>query len=270
MKTLLSPIRAGIIQTLISLFIVLSLAPLAHSQYASRIMPRAADPAACTPGNGEVYYNTATNALRQCIATNTWGPVGFTSTSLVMAQGTLTASTPFLNHTATWNAGAVTFQNIVSNVTDTASAAASTLIDLQVGGVSQFAVRKDGRVTAAESAWSQAAITTSIPIIELDTEWNNVAVSFTGIDFDVTDTASVAGSLLINLQVGGVSQFAVRKEGDIYWTGFLQSAGTTFAALGAPGNGRFIYCTDCTKATPCAGAGTGALAKRINGAWDCD
>lgn len=35
-------------------------------------------------------------------------------------------------------------------------------------------------------------------------------------------------------------------------------------------NGSVIYCSDCTKATPCASGGTGALAKRLNNAWDCD
>lgn len=44
----------------------------------------------------------------------------------------------------------------------------------------------------------------------------------------------------------------------------------TFANLGAAGNGYFIYCADCTKATPCAGGGTGAIAKRLNSVWDCD
>jgi len=44
----------------------------------------------------------------------------------------------------------------------------------------------------------------------------------------------------------------------------------TFANLGAATDGTFCYCSDCTKATPCAGAGNGALAKRLNGAWDCD
>lgn len=44
----------------------------------------------------------------------------------------------------------------------------------------------------------------------------------------------------------------------------------TFATLGTPANGRLYYCTDCTKTTPCAGSGTGALAKRLNGAWDCN
>lgn len=44
----------------------------------------------------------------------------------------------------TWNAGATTFTGIGLNVTDTASAAASLLIDLQVGGSSKFNVTKGG------------------------------------------------------------------------------------------------------------------------------
>lgn len=44
----------------------------------------------------------------------------------------------------------------------------------------------------------------------------------------------------------------------------------TFAALGTPADGTLTYCSDCTKATPCAAVGGGALAKRIAGAWDCD
>lgn len=46
----------------------------------------------------------------------------------------------------TWNAGATTFTAIKMNVTDTASAAGSSLLDLQVGGVSRFIVRKDGNI----------------------------------------------------------------------------------------------------------------------------
>lgn len=45
---------------------------------------------------------------------------------------------------------------------------------------------------------------------------------------------------------------------------------TTFAALGTPANGTMVYCSDCTFANPCAGAGSGAFAKRLNGAWRCD
>jgi hypothetical protein len=39
---------------------------------------------------------------------------------------------------------------------------------------------------------------------------------------------------------------------------------------GSPLDGTIVYCSDCTKATPCASGGSGALAKRINAAWDCD
>lgn len=43
-----------------------------------------------------------------------------------------------------------------------------------------------------------------------------------------------------------------------------------FANLGAATNGSMIYCSDCTIANPCAGSGTGAIAKRLNGAWVCN
>jgi hypothetical protein len=45
--------------------------------------------------------------------------------------------------------------------------------------------------------------------------WNNVGTTFTGIKYNVTDTASAAGSLLMDLQVGGNSQFSVRKDGRV-------------------------------------------------------
>jgi len=34
--------------------------------------------------------------------------------------------------------------------------------------------------------------------------------------------------------------------------------------------GTSIFCSDCAMANPCTGSGTGALAKRINGAWVCN
>ena len=43
-----------------------------------------------------------------------------------------------------------------------------------------------------------------------------------------------------------------------------------FAALGTPTDGTIIYCSDCGIANPCAGAGTGAIAKRLNGVWVCN
>lgn len=45
---------------------------------------------------------------------------------------------------------------------------------------------------------------------------------------------------------------------------------TLFANLGTPANGTMYYCSDCTIANPCAGGGTGALAKRLAGVWVCN
>ena len=45
--------------------------------------------------------------------------------------------------------------------------------------------------------------------------WNNAGTTFTGIKYNVTDTASASGSLLMDLQVGGVSKFKVAKSGAV-------------------------------------------------------
>jgi hypothetical protein len=43
-----------------------------------------------------------------------------------------------------------------------------------------------------------------------------------------------------------------------------------FAALPASANGNIVYCSDCTAGgSPCAGAGNGSIAFRLNGAWEC-
>jgi hypothetical protein len=67
--------------------------------------------------------------------------------ALTLASGILTSSAPMLSTTQTWNNAATTFTGLLSNVTDTASAVGSLLMDLQVGGVSKMSVRKDGILT---------------------------------------------------------------------------------------------------------------------------
>jgi hypothetical protein len=74
------------------------------------------------------------------------GASGLTTngTELTIASGTVTTSSPVIDAAQTWNDGAVTFTGLKFNATDTDSAAASLLMDLQVGGTSQFSVHKDG------------------------------------------------------------------------------------------------------------------------------
>lgn len=54
--------------------------------------------------------------------------------------------------------------------------------------------------------------------------------------------------------------------------GFWYSTAKTYGELitFTPANGRWVYCSDCTIASPCAGSGPGAMAKRLGGAWVCN
>jgi hypothetical protein len=126
----------------------------------------------------------------------------------------------------TWNAGATTFTAIGMNVTDTASAAGSMLIDLQVGGTTQFHVLKGGGVHAKRSNYNIASANTAIitvsnysltgsnadSLANLSGTWDTSGTP-TALKLNMTDTASNAASLLLDLQVGSVSKFSIRKDG---------------------------------------------------------
>ena len=71
----------------------------------------------------------------------------YIGTTLDIAQGTLTNDAQALNISSTWDDAADTFTLIKADVTDTASAAGSKLLDLQVGGVSKFSVNSAGTTT---------------------------------------------------------------------------------------------------------------------------
>jgi hypothetical protein len=67
---------------------------------------------------------------------------------------------------------------------------------------------------------------TGNPYVQWDTTWNNAGTTFTGIRFDVTDTASAAGSLLMDLRVGGASKLSVSKGGAVVLGNSLTFTGT--------------------------------------------
>ena len=74
------------------------------------------------------------------------GSSGTASLPITGNGATVTASTPLIDGTQTWNNAAVTFTALKINVTSTASAAASLLMDLQAGSASKFSVDKSGNV----------------------------------------------------------------------------------------------------------------------------
>lgn len=78
-----------------------------------------------------------------------------------LAGGTVTASSPVLTTTQTWNNAGVTFTGILANFTDMASAAGSRLMDLQVNGVSRLNFGKDAYLGSSLGQYDKAGWITS-------------------------------------------------------------------------------------------------------------
>lgn len=96
-------------------------------------------------GTDELYVNDGGASRR---ATLTTLGTHFATGTVPFAAGTITTSQP-LTLTQTWNEAATAFTAIGMDVTDTASAADSLLMDLKVGGSTKFNVNKSGTVTIA-------------------------------------------------------------------------------------------------------------------------
>ncbi|ESZ60644.1 hypothetical protein NL532_24035 [Mesorhizobium sp. C120A] len=126
------------------------------------------------------------------------------------------------NQFVTWNSGGTTFNAIKMNVTDTASAVASLLLLLQVGGTDKFKVGKDGTVTAAGSL----AVAGSATIA------GNLTVSGTltaaGITGAVTGPAGATDNAIAryNGATGGVLQNSLITIDD---TGNISGVGASFS-----------------------------------------
>jgi hypothetical protein len=116
----------------------------------------------------------------------------------------------------------------------TFSTLASPGVSLQGGGGS------GGGAASAPLTGTGATVTTSQPLIDVSQTWNNAAVTFTSFKLNITDTASNAASLLMDLQVGGASAFNVSKAGSLK-LGINSSgtnvAGTNVVVAGSQGTG---------------------------------
>lgn len=167
---------------------------------------------------------------------------------LQITGGTVTVSTPVISATQTWNAGAIAFTGILLSVTNTTSASASLLIDLQVGATSMFKVTRGGAgtftsvLTASQANITNSCnallynattgtITSSSPALAATQTWNSGGVTFKGITLTITDTASAAASLFADFLVGAVSRTSFGKSG--FLTINANAAAPPTAAVGA-------------------------------------
>ena len=74
------------------------------------------------------------------------------------------------------------------------------------------------RKIALDNLFTRGTITADAPVLNMSQTWNNGAVTFTGLKFNAatgSNTGSASGSLLMDLQLEGVSQFNVNKTGVI-------------------------------------------------------
>lgn len=107
---------------------------------------------AVTPGSSAIVGGTNTRVLFDDSAV-VGESAGFTfaktTGQLSLTGVTNTTSNPVLNLSQTWNGAGATFTAILMNVTNTASASGSMLMDLQIAATSVFNFSKNGLLTIA-------------------------------------------------------------------------------------------------------------------------
>lgn len=78
--------------------------------------------------------------------------------------------------------------------------------------------------------------------------------------------------IVLAVMLGMAAAVSFSAIGPISTVRTLSLVGVTFANLSGAltRDGQIAYCSDCTIANPCAGGGTGAIAKRLNGVNVCN
>lgn len=107
-------------------------------------------------------------------------------------------------------AGDVSYTDIPTAAWGSITGTLSSQTDLQNALNAKLSL--SGGTVTGQLTNALGTITASTPLTLTQT-WNNAAVTFTGALVNVTDTASNASSLLMDLQVGGSSKVSVRKDG---------------------------------------------------------
>jgi len=161
---------------------------------------------------------------RNSVTTNDYASLRMGVTT---GNGLFEKSAIFFKRTGGNGVGDMIFSNSNDSVTSANASLADAVMTLQRGGNVGIGTTAPGaRLDIVQSEQIGAAT----PILNIATAWNNASTTFTGILSNTTNTASASGSLLMDLQVGGVSKFKVDK------TGWATLPGATFAGDIYPGS----------------------------------
>lgn len=126
---------------------LLALGSWTLSQFAATTSAQLASIISDETGTGALVFGTAPTLTGPVTIAEAVGSSGLTITG-----ATQTASFPALNITQTWNNAAVVFSAAKINVTNTASASGSRLLDLGVGGSTLFAIDKSGDIAKVSAS----------------------------------------------------------------------------------------------------------------------
>ncbi len=93
------------------------------------------------------------------------------------------------------------------------SAPTDLLTVVDVSDTTMAASGTNKSITRQElQTYNAGTLTTDVKVLDLSATWNGGAVVFTGLNFTVTDTASAATSLLMDLKIGTASNLSVGKN----------------------------------------------------------
>ena len=162
------------------------------------------DIAVVTPGTPEIPGTPATPAVTaQRLLLRKDGALSINDSLygavLNVNKGSI-ADSILIKGTATWNALGTTFKGIDLQVTATAFAAGSKLVNFYATALRYLSVDAFGKIDSKITFQDQEAGTQLL---------------HTAFKVDVTDTSSHTSSLLLDLQKGGVSKFNVDKNGNV-------------------------------------------------------
>jgi hypothetical protein len=243
----------------------------------------------------QVNVSAATGAVTFSLPQNIHTAATPTFAGVILTGGTVAVSTLLVNATQTWNAGAVTFNAELINITDTASATASSFVSYQIAGTPKWVIRKDGAVTTG--IWNGTIITapfggtgfgtyavgdilyadTTTSLAKLaDIATGNVLLSG-GVSTapswgKVSLTAAISG--ILPIANGGTNSSTALSGSSIMvsnGTSIIQGgAGTSTQVLhgnaaGVPTYGAVVLTTDVSGILPVGNGGTGISTTPTNG-----
>lgn len=197
------------------------------------------------------------------------GPIAHTVTALTTAA---TDNALSIASTLNAGAGAGTYAGIKLNVTETNAAGWTTrnLMQLQVGGSDKCTI-SDAGVVAAANFTATGSINAGTSAAYGFTAGKAKFASSADGQLQIYNNGITSG-VTLDVNTNGVLFVKTTADADTATvkTQKYNSTGSTFAALGTPADGTFQYCSDCQILAVCAAVGTGAFAKRLNGAWVCN